>query len=62
MGCMTQDGIRLARERPNPMHYYNEIDKTAVAWLRNLIGAGLLPEGDVDERSIRDVQASDLKG
>ena len=42
------------------MHYYNEIDKTAVAWLRNLIGAGLLPEGDVDERSIRDVQASDL--
>ena len=44
------------------MHYYNEIDKTAVAWLRNLIGVGLLPEGDVDERSIRDVQASDLKG
>mgnify|MGYP005823290983 CR=1 FL=1 len=44
------------------MHYYNEIDKTVVAWLRNLIGVGLLPEGDVDERSIRDVQASDLKG
>ena len=44
------------------MHYYNEIDKTAVAWLRNLIGAGLLPEGDVDDRSITDVQASDLNG
>jgi len=42
--------------------YYNEIDKTAVAWLRNLIGAGLLPKGDVDERSITDVQASELKG
>jgi DNA (cytosine-5)-methyltransferase 1 len=44
------------------VHYYNEIDKTAVAWLRNLIGAGLLPEGDVDERSITEVQASDLRG
>ncbi len=44
------------------MHYYNEIDKTAVSWLRNLIGAGLLPEGDVDDRSITEVQASDLTG
>jgi DNA (cytosine-5)-methyltransferase 1 len=42
------------------VHYYNEIDRTAVSWLRNLIGAGLLPEGDVDDRSIKDVQASDL--
>jgi DNA (cytosine-5)-methyltransferase 1 len=44
------------------VHYYNEIDPTAVAWLRNLIGAGLLPAGDVDARSITEVQASDLKG
>ena len=44
------------------MHYYNEIDRTAVAWLRNLIAAGRLPKGDVDDRSIAEVQASDLTG
>jgi DNA (cytosine-5)-methyltransferase 1 len=44
------------------VHYYNEIDRTAVAWLRNLIAAGRLPKGDVDDRSITEVQASDLKG
>lgn len=42
--------------------YYNEIDPYAAAWLRNLIGAGLLPPGDVDERSIEDVRADDLVG
>lgn len=31
-------------------------------WLRQLIGAGVLPLGDVDERSIEDVRPSDLKG
>jgi len=30
--------------------------------LRNLIAKGLIPEGDVDERSIADVKADDLKG
>ena len=44
------------------MNYYNEIEPYAVDWLRNLIAAGLIPRGDVDDRSIRDVQASDLKG
>jgi|CXWL01.1.fsa_nt_gi DNA (cytosine-5)-methyltransferase 1 len=42
--------------------YYNEIDWYAAAWLRELIKAGLIAPGDVDERSISDVQASDLKG
>jgi DNA (cytosine-5)-methyltransferase 1 len=42
--------------------YYNEIDPYAAQWLRNLIGTGLLPAGEVDERSIVDVQASDLEG
>ena len=44
------------------MHYYNEWDRFAAQWLRNLIDAGQLPEGDVDERDIRDVTASDLNG
>jgi DNA (cytosine-5)-methyltransferase 1 len=40
--------------------YYNEWDKFAAQWLRNLIAAGHLPEGDVDERDIREVRPSDL--
>lgn len=42
--------------------YYNEINKYAAEWLRNLIAAGLVPPGDVDERSIVDVQPDDLRG
>lgn len=42
--------------------YYNENDPKAAAWLRELIKAGELPEGHVDERSIRDVCPADLGG
>lgn len=42
--------------------YYNENDAFAAAWLRELIGAGHIAPGDVDERSIEDVQPSDLRG
>ena len=41
--------------------YYNDMDPYAAAWLRRLIGAGLIPEGDVDERDIRNVSPSDLR-
>ena len=40
--------------------YYNEIDPYAAQWLRNLIQAGHIAPGIVDERSIVDVQPSDL--
>lgn len=42
--------------------YYNEVDAYAAQWLRNLIAAGLITAGDVDTRSIVDVQPSDLRG
>ncbi len=42
--------------------YYNEFDPFAAAWLRNLIKAGLIADGDVDERSIADVIPADLAG
>ena len=42
--------------------YYNEFNAYAAAWLRNLIEAGLIPVGDVDERDIQEVQGDDLKG
>lgn len=44
------------------MNYYNEIDPYAAQWLRNLILAGLIPHGEVDERSIAYVSAADLAG
>ncbi|MET3791789.1 DNA cytosine methyltransferase [Aquamicrobium terrae] len=42
--------------------YYNDSDPVACAWLRELIAAGQLPAGEVDERSILDVAAEDLRG
>jgi DNA (cytosine-5)-methyltransferase 1 len=44
------------------MNYYNEINTHAADWLQNLINAGLIPHGDVDRRSIRDVKPSELRG
>jgi len=42
------------------MNYYNEIDPYAAQWLRNLIEAGHIAPGVVDERSIEDVLPSEL--
>lgn len=42
--------------------YYNEFDPGAAAWLRELIKAGLIPDGFVDERSITEVRPDDLEG
>ncbi len=42
--------------------YYNENDPFAAAWLRELIKAGLIADGEVDDRDIRDVDAKDVKG
>lgn len=45
-----------------PASYYNEFDPHAAAWLRELIRAGEIPDGEVDERSIIDVRPDDLRG
>jgi DNA (cytosine-5)-methyltransferase 1 len=42
--------------------YYNEFDKYAAQWLRNLIATGHIAPGDVDERSITEVHPDDLRG
>ena len=44
------------------MNYYNENDSFAAVWLRELIKAGHISEGEVDERSIEDVRPNDLRG
>ena len=41
--------------------YYNDFEPSSVAWLRELIQFGLLPEGDVDSRSIKEVKADELR-
>jgi len=41
--------------------YYNEHDAYAAQWLRNLIAAGHIAPGEVDERSIEDVRPDDLR-
>ncbi|HCR1107398.1 TPA: DNA cytosine methyltransferase [Klebsiella aerogenes] len=42
--------------------YYNEFDPYAAQWLRNLISAGHIAPGVVDQRSITEVTPDDLKG
>jgi len=42
--------------------YYNENDPKAAAWLRELIKGGRIANGEVDERSIVDVEPDDLLG
>lgn len=42
--------------------YYNENDRFAAAWLRELIKENLIAQGEVDERSIEEVKPDDLRG
>lgn len=45
-----------------PKAWYNDNDKAAAHVLRCLVEDGLLPPGDVDDRSIKDIQPDDLDG
>ena len=47
---------------PEMMVYYNEIDPQKAAWLRELIQRGVVADGEVDTRSIKEVSAPDLAG
>jgi DNA (cytosine-5)-methyltransferase 1 len=42
------------------VNYYNEHDPKAAAWLRELIRAGEIPAGLVDERSITEIKPNEL--
>jgi DNA (cytosine-5)-methyltransferase 1 len=44
------------------VNYYNEFDAKAAAWIRQLIADRLIPPGYVDQRSITEVTAADLRG
>ena len=42
--------------------YYNDNDPFKAQWLRNMIAAGRISRGDVDERSVTEIRSEDLKG
>ena len=42
--------------------YYNEFDPKAASWIKQLIKNGVIADGEVDERSIIEVQANDIRG
>ena len=46
----------------NKWAYYNDNDPYACQWVRNLIAAGHISDGEVDERPIQQVMASDVVG
>lgn len=45
-----------------PRAYYNEWHEETAWWLSLMMNEGLIPEGDIDTRSIEDVRPEDLKG
>lgn len=50
--CVTTQG----------MVFYNDHEPYVAQWLKNLIAAGHLPAGEVDERSISEIGADDIRG
>jgi DNA (cytosine-5)-methyltransferase 1 len=42
--------------------YFNEVDRDKAAWIRELQKAGVVADGEVDERSIEQVEPADLRG
>lgn len=44
------------------MNFYNDNDPKVCAWTRELVAAGLIPDGVVDCRSITDIQPHELNG
>jgi DNA (cytosine-5)-methyltransferase 1 len=54
--------LRRTRIVGDLVTYYNDNEPFVCDWLRNMIAAGELPPGDVDERSIADVKPEDLSG
>lgn len=53
--------IPEAAKGRKPRAYYNEIEPHAVAWMRKLIDAGMIPAGEVDSRPIQEVQPDDIR-
>lgn len=44
------------------MNYYNDNDQFVCEWLKNLIAEKIIPQGDVDGRSILEINGKELRG
>lgn len=42
--------------------FYNDIDPYCCAWISNLMDAGLITPGKIDDRSIREISSADVAG
>ena len=61
----TRSWSRSTRLRPSIADmraYYNEIDRYCCDWLQNLMDAGHITPGKIDDRDIREVQPEHLAG
>ena len=47
---------------PAPTAYYSEIDPFCCAWLSNLMDAGRITPGRIDDRDVQEVTADDVRG
>ena len=45
----------------NKWHYYNDNEPSVCAWIKKLIAANVVPDGEVDERSITEVRPEEVK-
>jgi DNA (cytosine-5)-methyltransferase 1 len=44
------------------MNYYNDNDKKCCAWMKELIRDGLIPDGEVSDKDVRDIRPEELEG
>src|SRR5208282_1755184 len=58
---MPQRGKMMVSHLTKKWAYYNDSDPFVCEWTRELMKAGAISEGVVDERNIKEVQAADLK-
>jgi DNA (cytosine-5)-methyltransferase 1 len=62
MGRAYLDGSTGEMGAARMTAYYNEHDPYAAQWLRNLVSAGLIAAGEVDDRDIQEVRPDDTAG
>ena len=58
----TQKIHRRSEQSMQKWAYYNDNDPRLCQWVKNLIKARILPDGEVDERPIQEVQPEDIRG
>ncbi len=61
-GRLSSGGAMRGRRLVGSSIFYNDNDRKAAAWMRELIAAGLIGAGSVDERSLQEITPQDVQG